>query len=195
MTSGRPIEFDPQQAMDVAMCVFWRRGYDATSLDDLLADMDISKSSFYQAFGSKLDLFQRCLGNYRDSIADRLRTSLDQSASGKAFIETILTSVADGLADPMGRCGCLLMNTAKEFAQRDPQIAALVAKSLERIEDLFYAAVCRAQAEEDIAKDANARSLAFFIITNLGGLGTMAQAGASREKIRAVVQIVMNALR
>jgi len=195
MTSGRPIEFDPQQAMDVAMRVFWRRGYESTSLDDLLADMDISKSSFYQAFGSKLDLFQRCLENYRDSSTDRLRTALDESESGKAFIETILTSVAEGLSDPMGRCGCLLMNTANEFAQRDPQITALVAGSLDRIEDLFYAAVCRAQAEGNIPKKANARSLAFFIITNLGGIRAMAQAGAKPEKIRAVVQIVMNALR
>jgi TetR/AcrR family transcriptional repressor of nem operon len=157
--------------------------------------MDISKSSFYQTFGSKLDLFQRCLGNYRDSIADRLRTALDQSASGKAFIETILTRVADGLADPMGRCGCLLMNTAKEFAQRDPQVAALVAKSLDRIEDLFYAAVCRAQAEGNIPKDANARSLAFFILTNLGGLSAMTQAGANPEKIRTAVQIIMKGLK
>ncbi len=85
MGLGRPIEFDPQQALDAAMHVFWQRGYEATSLENLLAAMDIGKSSFYQAYGSKPELFQKCLENYRDASVDRLRALLDQSASGKAF--------------------------------------------------------------------------------------------------------------
>jgi TetR/AcrR family transcriptional repressor of nem operon len=177
------------------MCVFWQRGYEATSLEDLLAAMDISKSSFYQAFGSKSELFQRCLENYRDASTDRLRTMLDQAASGKAFLESILNGIADGTKDPMGRAGCLLMNTANEFAQRDPRIAALVTKSLERMEDLFYAAICRAQAEGDIPKKADARSLALFLIANLGGLRLMTRAGASPEKIRTVGKVVLNGLK
>ena len=195
MTVGRPIEFDPQQALDAAMCVFWQRGYEATSLEDLLAAMDISKSSFYQAFGSKSELFQRCLENYRDASTDRLRTMLDQAASGKAFLESILNGIADGTKDPMGRAGCLLMNTANEFAQRDPRIAVLVTKSLERMEDLFYAAICRAQAEGDIPKKADARSLALFLIANLGGLRLMTRAGASPEKIRTVGKVILSGLK
>lgn len=195
MTVGRPIEFDPQQALDAAMRVFWQRGYEATSLDDLLAAMDISKSSFYQAFGSKSELFQRCLESYRDASTDRLRTMLDQAASGKAFLETILNGIADGTKDPMGRAGCLLMNTANEFAQRDPRIAALVTKSIERMEDLLYAAICRAQAEGDIPKKAATRGLALFLIANLGGLRLMTRAGASPEDIRAVGKVILNSLR
>ncbi len=86
------------------------------------------------------------------------------------------------------------MNTASEFALRDPTIATLVAKALERVEDLFYAAVCRAQAEGDISKTADARSLALFLMTSLGGLRGMAKAGATPEKIRSVVKVIMNSL-
>lgn len=195
MTVGRPIEFDIQQALEAATRVFWQRGYDATSLDDLLAAMDISKSSLYQAFGGKPQLFQRCLEHYRDSFADRMRTALDESASGLAYIETILSSVANGTSAQMGRAGCLLINTASEFGQRDTKIANLVTRSLERFEDLFYSAVCRAQAEGGVPKNANARSLALFLATNLGGLKGMARAGASPVKIRAVVRVVMNSLK
>jgi AcrR family transcriptional regulator len=177
------------------MCVFWQRGYEATSLEDLLAAMDISKSSFYQSFGSKSKLFQRCLENYRDASTDRLRTMLDQAASGKAFLETILNGIADGTKDPMGRAGCLLMNTANEFAQRDRRIAVLVTKSLERMEDLFYAAICRAQAEGDIPQKADARNLALFLIANLGGLRLMTRAGASPGKIRTVGKVILNGLK
>jgi len=195
MSVGRPIEFDPVQALDAATRVFWSRGYEATSLDDLLVEMDISKSSFYQTFLGKSELFRRCLESYRDASADHLRAVLDQAESGKAFLETILGSVAERVNDPMGRAGCLLVNTASEFAQRDPQIAALVTKALERFEDLFYAAVCRAQAEGEIPKSADARSLALFLMTNLGGLRGMARSGASPEKIRAVVKVIMNSLK
>lgn len=195
MTVGRPIEFDTQQALEVATRVFWQHGYDATSLDDLLAAMDISKSSLYQAFGGKSQLFQRCLEHYRDSFADRMRAALDESASGLAYIETILSSVANGTSAQMGRAGCLLINTASEFGQRDTKIANLVTKSLERFEDLFYAAACRAQAEGDIPKNADARSLALYLATNLGGLKGMARAGASPERIRTVVKVIMNSLK
>ena len=195
MTVGRPIEFDPQQALEAATRVFWQRGYDATSLDDLLTEMDLSKSSLYQAFGGKSQLFQRCLEHYRDSFADRMRTALDESASGLAYIEAILSSVANGTTAQMGRAGCLLINTASEFGQRDAKIANLVSRSLERFEDLFYAAVCRAQAEGDIPKSADARSLALYLATNLGGLKGMARSGASPEKIRIVVKVIMNSLK
>ncbi len=195
MSVGRPCEFDPQHALDVAMRVFWQQGYDGTSLGDLLTAMDLSKSSLYQAFGGKAELFQRCLEHYRETFSGRMRASLDQAPSGLAFIESILLGVAEGTAEPMGRAGCLLTNTASEFGQRDPQIAQVVGRSLERFEDLFYAAICRAQAEKAIPKEANARSLSLFLATSLGGLKGMARAGASPEKIRTVVQVIMNSLR
>ena len=129
------------------------------------------------------------------ACAPQMRAALDESASGLAYIETILLGVANGTTAQMGRAGCLLINTASEFGQRDLKISSLVTKSLERFEDLFYAAVCRAQAEGDIPKNADARSLALYLATNLGGLKGMARAGASPEKIRTVVKVIMNSLK
>ena len=164
-------------------------------MEDLLSAMDLSKSSFYQAFGGKAALFKRCLESYRDVAADKLGQALENAPSGRDFIESTLRGVAEGTTSPMGRAGCLLMNTATEFAQRDPEIASLVARSLQRFEELFYDAVRRAQREGDIPTTADARGLAQFLATNLGGLKAMARAGAEPSKIRTVVAIVMNALR
>ena len=189
------MEFDPAQALDAATRVFWQHGYEATSLDDLLAKMDLSKSSFYQSFGGKSELFQKCLEAYRDSSARHFRSMLDQAPSGKEFLETVLGNVAKCVNDPMGRAGCLLVNTASEFSLRDPQIAALVTNAMARIEDLFYAAVCRAQAEGGIPRSADARSLALFLLTSLSGLQGMARAGACPERMAAVVKVVMNSLK
>ncbi len=195
MTFGRPCEFDSRQALETATRVFWDQGYQGTSLEDLCTAMDLNKSSFYQAFGRKSELFQRCLENYRDTSTDLLRAKLDQAASGRRFIEEVFEGVAGGTKNQMGRAGCMLINTASEFAQRDPRISALVTRALERIEDLFYAAVCRAQAEGDIPRSSDARSLASFLTANLGGLKGLARAGASPEKMRAIVQVIMNGLK
>lgn len=192
---GRPCEFDPCQALQTATRCFWERGYQSASLADLLTAMDLSKSSFYQAFGSKRELFQRCLENYRDAATDRLRAQLDHAASGWQFLQDVFQGVAEGIPAEMGRAGCLLSNMATEFARRDAKIWTLVTRALEQIEDIFYAAVCRAQAEGKIPKGANARSLAAFLTANLGGLKGLARAGASPEKMRAMVPVILNGLK
>ena len=78
---GRPIEFDPDAALTDAMQLFWRKGYENTSLPDLLDAMQLSKSSLYQAFGSKQALFERCMTRYGDFMIGQLRVALRSSGS------------------------------------------------------------------------------------------------------------------
>jgi len=195
MSAGRPREFDHQQALESAMRVFWTRGYEATSLDDLLKEMDLSKSSFYQAFGSKAELFQKCLAHYRDTSAQQLQASLTGAAKAWDFIRTTLEAVADGTGKKMGRAGCLLMNTATEFGQRDAEVSSTVSAALLKMQDLFQMALERAKKEGDLPKSADTQSLSLFLATNLGGLKGMARAGAAPQAIRSVVRIVLGALK
>jgi len=84
---GRPLEFDPDKAIDSAMEVFWCKGYEATSMTDLLNAMDLSKSSLYHTFGSKQRLFERCLTQYADMLSTNMEKELNASRSGRSFIE------------------------------------------------------------------------------------------------------------
>ena len=76
------------------MNVFWRQGYEASSLQDLISAMGLSKSSFYQSFESKQALFKRCIKFYRQGLVDELQGKLSKSDSGKAFIQTLFHDVA-----------------------------------------------------------------------------------------------------
>lgn len=177
------------------MRVFWTRGYEAASLEDLLAEMGLSKSSFYQAFGSKAELFQKCLEHYRDMSAQMLQASLAVSSSGWDFIRMTLEGVADSTGKKMGRAGCLLMNTAAEFGQRDAAVISTVSAGLGRIQDIFKAALERAKVEGALSAAADTKNLALFLATNLGGLKGMARAGATPQAIRSVIGIVLAALK
>ena len=176
------------------MNVFWARGYEHTSMQDLLGAMNLSKSSLYQAFGGKQPLFRQCIGRYADQFAGRLRMGLAAAPSGRQFIEAFLNSVledVDGAGEPRG---CLVMNTASEFALREPRIAQDVAQSIKRFHAVLRAAVERGQREGDIAPERDARTLANYLVSSMSGLKTQAKAGADMATLKGIIALVLKAL-
>lgn len=176
------------------MNLFWSKGYEHTSMQDLLTVMNLSKSSLYQAFGGKQRLFLRCLARYTDQFAERLYQGLAAAPSGHRFIEEFLYSVladADGTLAPRG---CLVMNTACEFAQREPDIARDVAISVGRFRGALQAAVERAQHEGDIAPDKDSRELAAFLVSSMSGLKVQAKAGTDTVTLKSIIALVLRAL-
>ena len=124
-----------------------------------------------------------------------LRERLRHAKSGLAFIEETLASVG-GEACRMGRPrGCLFMNSASEFAQRDPAIDKLVREGVGKMTDLFMEAVTRAQKEGEISAKRNPRSLARYLVNNLSGLNALAKAGMDPKSLSDIVGVVVTALR
>lgn len=177
------------------MEVFWRLGYEATSLQDLLHAMGLSKSSFYQAFGSKHELFQRCLALFRERQVKRMTSALRRAPTGLAFLRGVLRSTAEEAHTAAARKGCLIMNTATEFSGRDPVVSELVADGARAFAGVFRAAVIRAQEEGDIARNQNADTLAHYVVTTVSGLRTLVKAGLSPQAITEVAEVALGALR
>jgi TetR/AcrR family transcriptional repressor of nem operon len=194
MSLGRPLEFDPDRALDAAVEVFWRKGFEAASMADLLAAMELSKSSLYQAFGSKRDLFERALARYRDRLGADLSERLDRAASGRQFIEGVFAEVAGTAGLPAGAMGCLIGNSATELGSREPELADLVAKGLKRFREVFRSAVKRAQAEGQVARGASAEELAACLVTAMTGLRAMIKAGMPAATAKRMVPLLLKAL-
>lgn len=193
MPMGRPRTFDPEAVLQQAMDCFWSNGFEATSMQDLLACTGLSKSSLYESFGSKHALFEQCLTQYREQRVASMSERLAGSTSGLKFIRAMLHSVADECG-PGGRRGCLVMNTATELAQRDRRVASLVAESIEAFVRVFRRAVERAQLEGEIPAGESPTRLARFIVTNMSGLRTLAKAGMAPRTLRATADVVIEAL-
>jgi len=191
---GRPREFDSEQALDAAMHLFWRQGYEATSMQNLLDTMQLSKSSLYQTFGSKHELFQQCINQYRRMMTTELQQQFDAAISGREFIEKFFMMITDRAKNPANRIGCLVMNTATELAQRDKEIGKLIKLGTENFTKIFTQAVKRAQQEGDVSADKNPQALGYFLMSNLSGLNSMAKAGASQAVLKDISKEIVNSL-
>ena len=195
MNSGRPLQYDPGQVLEATMQAFWRRGYEGTSLQHLLVATRLSKSSFYQAFGSKHDAFQRAIDHYVTGLTARLRDNLLSANSGWDFLRALLLGAADEARTCSDPLGCMIVNVANEFSGRDPQVRAQISAGVKSVTQVLVAAVKRAQREGSVAAAKDAQVLGRYLLSSLSGLRTMAKAGSSHRAIADVVEIILLALK
>jgi len=191
---ARPKEFDTTAVLEKALDVFWDKGYEAASLQDLLDAMRISRSSFYETYGSKHDLFLAAMERYVDTRVGELVGGLEGGGSGKEAIRRTMAEVVDHLACPDGRRGCFVNNCAVELAPHDAAAAVHVQGALRRFEDAFYRAVRRGQKQGEIRKEKDPRALARFLANNLHGLQVLAKTRPGRQALEDVVEIALQAL-
>lgn len=183
---ARPREFDEVAVLDAAMQCFWRRGYEATSVRDLVEKTGITSASLYNAFGDKRALYQRALDQYvEESVADRIRRceALPPLAAIKAFFDEILTR---SLEDRDHK-GCMLVNAALDVAPHDPGFRKVIAAVLFRIEAFFLRCIETGQADGTITQSLAARTLAQNLLGVLMGIRVLARIRPERRLLEGVI--------
>lgn len=189
---ARPRTFEEDRAIEAAMRAFWIAGYEATSTQDLCEATGIGRSSIYNTFTSKHDLFERALRRYMDSKNAVVIELLESPAPIREKIRTLLwQAVEPDTEDPPG---CLVVNTLVELAPRDPAIAAHLGRDQERRLTAFRTAIEAGQRAGEIAADKDPSALAHFVVATIGGLRVMARGGADRDALAAVATTALGAL-
>ena len=189
----RTKEFRPEAALDAAMQLFWRRGYGATSMRDLLDGMGIGRGSFYDTFGDKHALFLAALDRFEEARTGWIHEALE--GSGMSGMEEVFRRSIEGLVGFEPRRGCLLANTAVELAPYDPEVAAKISRYIRRTEEAFTGALVRAGVAGEIPAEADPKALARFLVSNLHGLRVLARAGADRRTLEDAARVALQALR
>jgi TetR/AcrR family transcriptional regulator, transcriptional repressor for nem operon len=189
---ARAKEFDREQALERAMHVFWARGYEATSLPELLEAMQIGRQSMYDTFGDKRALFIAALGRYIDR-SEAAFAAVEQAPSAKRAIREIFEGIANESAKDKRR-GCLGVLTTVELAPHDPEIAKLIAGRQRALEELFFRALERARATGEIAKAKDARGLARFLVGAMQGLRVAASGDPASPALRDIVRYTLQTL-
>jgi len=173
---GRPREFELTDAIDTATDLFWKNGYDGTSLSDLTKAIGISTPSFYFAFGSKEGLFRKVIERYFAEQTGIAEAALRQSTP-RAVAKHFLNSYADLLTDPRHAPGCLAMNSALPCAEGDPLrqwLADLRDQMRKRLRDRFE----EAPGGEGLPAGMDTDSLARLVLMIAWGMAVEAQSGA-----------------
>lgn len=179
--AGRPKSFDQNQALEAFVDIFWTKGYQATSIDDLQEAAGIKRGSFYASFGSKDDVFASVLTRYWDEATERILHHLDDTGDPRAAIARFLNAAGDFMTTNTPR-GCLLLSSSTDPACTQSADAAFLKKAIAALEARIGKAVAAVAEREGPDK---AEALAAFVLTTLFGLNAMARTGQDADRIRA----------
>ncbi|MFC4018442.1 TetR/AcrR family transcriptional regulator [Micromonospora sp. GCM10011542] len=189
---GRPRTFDIDTAVDRAMELFWRQGFEATSTEDLVESLGIARGSLYKAFGSKEQLYALALRRYCQRHAVGLTEVLDRAEQVRPAIRAVLLELVEAdLADP--ERGCLLVNAATERSAH-PDTVLQVSRTMGQVESALAGALERARVRGEIAADKKPQELAQFLTTFLQGLRVMGKARADRAFLDNAVEVALGVL-
>lgn len=192
-TRGRPRSFDRDAALERAMLLFWRRGYEATSISELTAEMGITPPSLYAAFGDKQRLFREAVQRYLAQSGPCSAQVFAEEPTARAAIERLLRSAAEELTRRDRPSGCMVVtaatNCCPESADIQADLAALRAQSAERLQ----ARIARAVTEGELPAGTDAAGLATFYTTVIQGMTVQARDGASRDALLAAAAAALRA--
>lgn len=191
---ARPRSFDRDDVLDRALETFWDQGYEATSVQDLVDAMELSRASLYNTFGDKHALYVEVLQRYETEWVRRLLDTLQTPGDAVQAIRTLLERVADEAAACPKRGSCLLTNAATELAHRDDETADHVRSNLGRIEDAFGDVLRRGRERGVIRDDATVDAQARFLTNTLQGLRVLAKTCPDRDALQDVVDVTLRAV-
>jgi AcrR family transcriptional regulator len=189
---GRPRSFNKETALDAAMQVFWRDGFEGASLTALTEAMGINRPSLYAAFGDKEALFRQVLDRYATGPASYVEAALAQPTT-LAVAEHLLNGAANVNTCPSNPSGCLSIQGGVTSGTEGASIQQYLAQHRNDGTKLVIQRFTRAKAEGDLPADVNPAELARYLVAIIRGMGILAADGASRTQLRGIIQTTLHA--
>ncbi|UJH72602.1 TetR/AcrR family transcriptional regulator [Burkholderia cenocepacia] len=190
---GRPRSFDKEAALDRAMEVFWRLGYEGASMTDLTAAMGIASPSLYAAFGSKETLFRQALEHYRATEGQEIWGGVERAASAYDAVQSYLMDTARVFTRRSKPAGCLIVLSALHPAERSDMVRQTLIAMREGTVDALRGRLAQGVATGEISAHADLDAIARYYVTVQQGMSIQARDGASRRDLEAVAQAALAA--
>ncbi|WP_267145467.1 TetR/AcrR family transcriptional regulator [Myxococcus dinghuensis] len=190
---GRPREFDETKALDRALEVFWRLGYEGASVADLTRAMGITPPSLYGAFGSKAGLYERVLERYQAEHGADTTRALMEEPTARGAVERMLRGAARQFTRRRQTAGCMVATAVLRCAEENQPVAERVSglrgESLQRLE----ARIARGIQEGELPRGTDAEGLARFVGAIVQGMSVQAQDGATEAQLLGLVEVALRA--
>lgn len=189
---ARTKDFDEIEVLEKAIDIFWRKGYTATSMQDLVDGLGISRSSLYDTYGDKHTLYVRALETYQAAGSGRMCSIMSTATSAKDAIRKLISLVIGDVGNPAQRKGCFMVNAEVETAPHDEKVNGMVCQNDLQIEDAFYAAIKKGQANGEIPQNKDARALARFSINTAKGIRVSAKSTNDKALFDDIINVSMS---
>jgi TetR/AcrR family transcriptional regulator, transcriptional repressor for nem operon len=198
---ARTKAFDTEAVLDRAVNIFWTKGYHATSLEDLVSGLEISRSSLYDTYSDKHTLYLATLKRYQFQTLEKIVSMLARAFPIVPSIEAILNIViSESSRSPKSRksdsCtkGCFIVNSMIEFGENDAGVAAIIHDNNERFISALESALERGQKAGEITQASSSRSLAEFIFIAIIGMRVLAKSHPTKEQLEGIAAITLSCL-
>jgi TetR/AcrR family transcriptional regulator, transcriptional repressor for nem operon len=191
---GRPRGFDPDEALDRAIGTFSENGYHASSLGKLTTAMEIAEGSLYKAFGDKRGVFLAAFERYVMLRAERLAQELTTARTGREKVRAVLTVYAENSHGKVGRRGCLLVGSAVDLAESDPDIAKRVSAVIAGHEKRLVEFIREGQEDGSVAAQVDAEVTGRLLLCVMQGMRVLGKTGRSRDEMTRLVDRALTLL-
>jgi TetR/AcrR family transcriptional regulator, transcriptional repressor for nem operon len=190
---ARTKAFDRDAVLEKAMYSFWQRGYEATSMQDLVDAMGINRQSLYDTFGDKHELYLQTLEHYRCSEATTFLTPLGESKPLRQRLEKMFDLIIEEAVSDKDRKGCFIANATLELASQDKAVCGFVAQNFENSVKKFEQVLSAAKTKGELGADKNVKALAVFIVNTIGGLRVTAKVSLDKAILKSIVKTTLAA--
>jgi len=191
---ARQKEFDRDEVLHKAMEVFWTRGYEGASIQDLVKHMGINRQSIYDTFGDKHSLFLQALDRYCEIQSRKVFDVLERPGSMKRNLRQLFEETVARALSAEGRRGCFVGNSMSELAGRCKATATRTCNSVASAEKIFRRALERGREQGELPRVRDTRAVARFLYSNLQGLLLLAKATRDRKLLSDVVKVTLSVL-
>jgi TetR/AcrR family transcriptional regulator, transcriptional repressor for nem operon len=189
---ARKKEFDEDAALLKAMGLFWEKGYEKTSMQELVTHMGVHKGSMYDTFGDKQSLYMKTLKRYSTMLEQMIKDRLKDTGSAKDAIRVLFeTAIQQQEGLPQG---CFIVNTAVELAEHDSEAINWVHLRWTNTEQLIHDLIVEGQQSGEFSKTLNADELSYYFLNALIGLRVMVKTISNRDKLRQIIQMNLSVL-
>jgi TetR/AcrR family transcriptional regulator, copper-responsive repressor len=188
---GRPRGFDREAALETAMRLFWSRGYETTSVSDLVDAMGITPPSLYGAFGDKKRLFLEAVNRYEAGPGCFAHKALTEEPTAERAIRRLMMDAVNAITDPRNPKGCMVILAATNCTPESGDVREALASRRRAAQGMLRQRITTGRAAGELAPDADVDALTGMVTATLSGLAVLARDGASRASLKRIVEQMM----
>jgi len=191
---ARKKSFDEIEVLQKALHLFWRKGYNATSIQDLVDELGINRASLYDTWGDKHHLYIAALKLYRQSASSRLLDDIRSDMPARQVVESFMFRIVNDVILDKERKGCFLVNATTELANLDAEINQMVEENRKTIVEVLAEIIKEGQDKGEFKSQKSPQALARFIFNSVNGLRVVGKADVPLDEMKEVVEITLSAL-